>query len=96
MRNMSSEELRHLEVINLCTGERLGFPCEFQIDIECARVIALSVYPESSGFCFWGERDEYIIPWCKIECIGEDEILVKLTYEELCTCSRGKHRKKHK
>ena len=96
MRIMSTEELRRLEVINLCMGERLGFPCELDIDIECAKVISLSVFTESRGFCFWGERDQYIIPWCKIECIGEDAILVKMTNDELCACARGKIRKKHK
>ena len=96
MRIMSTEELRCLEVINLCGGERLGFPCELEIDLECAKVISLSVVPESRGFCFWGEKDEYIIPWCKIDCIGEDAILVKLTNAELSSCARGKCRKKHK
>ncbi len=96
MRLMSTEELRCLEVINLCGGERLGFPCELEIDVECAKVISFTVVPESRGFSFFGEKDEYVIPWCKIECIGEDAILVKMTNSELCSCARGKCRKKHK
>ena len=96
MRVMSTEELRCLEVINLCGGERLGFPLELEIDLECAKVISFTVIPQNRGFAFFGEKDEYIIPWCKIECIGEDAILVKMSNSELCSCARGKCRKKHK
>ena len=96
MRVMSTEDLRCLEVINLCGGERLGFPCEFDIDLESARLISLKVCSDSTSFCFFGERNEYVIPWCKIECIGEDAILVKLTDSELCSCVQGKRRKKRK
>lgn len=96
MRLMSTEELRCLEVINLCGGEKLGYPCELEIDLECARVISLKVIPPSRSFSLWGEKEEYIIPWCKIECIGEDAILVRLSESELCSCARGKCKKKHK
>ena len=96
MRLMSSDEFCSLEVINLCGGVRLGFPCELEIDLECAKVISLTVSPADKCFSLFGDKDEYVIPWCKIDCIGEDAILVKLPESELSSCRRGKRRKKNR
>ncbi len=96
MRKMFSDEFRCLEVINLCGGERLGFPCEFELDLDCGSIMSFTVISDGRAFSFFGERHEYVIPWCKIECIGEDAILVKLKNDELCSCGRGKNRKKRK
>ena len=96
MRKMFTDEFRCLEVINLCGGERLGFPSELEIDLECGNIIAFTVVREGCGFSFFCEREEYVIPWCKIECIGEDAILVKMNRNDLCAAQRGKFKKKHK
>ena len=96
MHIMCTDDFRRLEVINLCGGERLGFPCELEFDAECAKILSFSVQQLSRGILSWGEREEYIIPWCKIECIGEDAILVKLNDGELSSCIRGRARKKRK
>ena len=94
MRRMSTSELRELEVINLCGGERLGYPCEFELDLDNCSVISIIVSNGNGIFPLFSERDEYIIPWCKIECIGEDAILVKITQAELCMLEKGKRKKK--
>lgn len=94
MRTLSTKDLREREVINVCTGEKLGFPCELELDIDCGQVISIIV-PKQTGILCFGKREEYVIPWCKIECIGEDTILLKVTERELCDFLSGKHRKKH-
>ncbi len=96
MRKMFSDEFRCLEVINLCGGERLGFPCELEIDLNCASILSFTVIPQSKGFHLFGERDEYVIPWCKIECIGEDAILVRINENEFRSCLKcgGKKRRR--
>lgn len=93
MRRMSTADLRELEVINLCGGERLGYPCDFEIDIDEGCIISFTV-PISSGFSLFGKKDEYVIPWCKIECIGEDAILVKIPQNDLCLCDSCKGKRK--
>lgn len=96
MRIMCSDEFRSLEVINICGGERLGFPCELEIDLDCARIVSFTVSSPGKCFPIFSDRDEYVIPWCKIDCIGEDAILVKLSNAELSGCLRGNRRKKRK
>ena len=94
MRKISTACLRELEVINLCGGERLGYPCEFELDLECGKLISMSV-KDREGIALFSKKDEYIVPWCKIECIGEDAILVRLSAEELsgCLCDTKKGKK---
>ena len=95
MRRISTEELRRREVINLCGGERLGYPCELEIDLDDGRVLALLV--SSGGGLLFGHGEEYVIPWERIECFGEDTILVRIPKNELCfdKCSGrgGKNRR---
>ena len=94
MGKMGTDELRQKEVINLCDGARLGYVCDFEIDICDGRICSLIV-PRGTGFLGLGKNADIVIPWCRIDCIGEDAILVKLPKEELDACEwRGKkHRK---
>lgn len=94
MKRCSTTDLRHLEIVNLCDGARLGYASDFEFDCEDARILAL-VIPGSCGFFGVGREEDLIIPWHRIECIGEDTILVRLTQQELssCTCQSKKKRK---
>ena len=91
MKRCSTADLRHLEIVNLCDGARLGYATDFEFDIEDARILALVVGGNCGLFGF-GKEDDLIIPWNLIECIGEDTILVKLSQKDLSCCSFG-HRK---
>lgn len=74
--------LRKKEIINLCDGSRLGFASDFEFDRKNATLTALMVPRSSGGFLCFGKTEYLFIPWCKIECIGEDTILVRLTPNE--------------
>ena len=95
MRKMSTAELCSLEVINLCGGESLGYPTGVEIDVECGNVLALTVSCRG-GFTLFDKREDRIIPWRRIECIGEDAILVKMEKSEFpdCSCTRKEGRKR--
>ncbi len=93
MRVLSTKDLREREVINVCTGEKLGFPCELEIDVDCGQVLSIIV-PKCAGGLHFGKKEEYVIPWCKIECIGEDTILLKVNERELCDFLSCKHKKR--
>lgn len=96
MRKISTEELRALEVINLCGGERLGFPCEFEIDVDENKVISFTVAQNKHPFSFGASRNDIVIPWKRIECIGEDAILVRIQESELNVCDAKKCKKRRK
>ena len=77
MHRISTSYLRELEVINLCSGEKLGYICDFEIDIDDARILSIIVQRESVGFALFSSKEQLTIPWCYIECIGEDTVLVQ-------------------
>ena len=86
-------ELSDKDVINLCTGEKLGKICDMEINAKDSSVISI-VIPGQGGILSFGKATEIVIPWCKIECIGEDAILVKLNAEEYTSCCVPKRKLK--
>lgn len=96
MRIMSTEELRALEVINLCGGGRLGFPCEFEIDVDENKVISFTVTQSKHPFSFGSSKNDIVIPWKRIECIGIDAILVRIPESETNAYDVKKFKKRRK
>ncbi len=93
MKTCSFLELSDKDVINLCTGERLGRICDIEINTKDCTVVSI-VIPGQGSVLGFGKATETVIPWCKIECIGEDAILVRLTAEEYSGCSVPKRKLK--
>jgi YlmC/YmxH family sporulation protein len=85
MREITTTDLCSMEVINLCDGGKLGYPSALEFCAEDGRITALLI-PRDCGFLGLGRSERYRIPWCRIECIGEGAILVKLTAAELSDC----------
>lgn len=71
-------DLRYREVINVCTGHRLGYVCDALIDIKTGKIIALIVPGPCRFFGLFGREDDYILPWECIDRIGEDIILINV------------------
>ncbi len=94
MERLGTCELRDKEVINMCDGTRLGCPTDFEFSICDGKITAIIVAGQG-GFLGFGQCDDIIVPWNKIECIGEDTILVKLLPEE-CSPKCSDKRKKRK
>ena len=102
MSRCTTVSLKKKEIINLCDGSRLGFATDFEFDPKCATLTALLVPRGGCGFLGLGKPEYLFIPWCKIECIGEDTILVRITPAEeasmtasichdACDAQRNKH-----
>lgn len=94
MERFSTCDLKLKEVINLCDGSKLGYPCDFEFDRCDGRILAIIV-PRSSGFLGLGKCDDLIIPWNKIKCIGDDAVLVRLPISESHLWNDKKKRKKN-
>ena len=77
MERLSTCQLREKQVVNVYDGTVLGYPSDFELDIREGRITALVLHI-SSGFLGFFSREELVIPWCMVECIGEDAILVRL------------------
>ena len=75
---MTLSELRAKEVIDVCTGQKLGRVMDLEFCAESARVLAL-VVPAETGFLqqLRGEKCGCVLPWAQVERIGEDVILVR-------------------
>ena len=69
--------LQDKEVINICDGSRLGYICDVAVDTCTGKIVSISVPGECKLFS--SPRGSLIvIPWEKIEKIGDDTILVNL------------------
>ena len=77
MERISTWRLREKDVINLCDGRNLGCPEDFEINVSDGRITAI-VVSRPSGFLGLSHEKDIIIPWSRVECIGNDAILVKL------------------
>ena len=83
-------ELRCREVINVCTGLRMGFVCDVIINTATGQILALVVPGPCSLFGIFGREDDFVIPWECVRRIGEDLILVEISGD----CRREKRRRR--
>ena len=98
MPRCTTVSLQKKEIINLCDGSRLGYATDFEFDPKCASLLSLMI-PRCNGWFGLGKTEYLYIPWNKIECFGEDTILVRLSASEtealtmpLCRddCAKGR------
>ncbi|MCL1949611.1 MAG: YlmC/YmxH family sporulation protein [Turicibacter sp.] len=76
---MLLSEIEEKDVINMVTGERIGFVASLQIDVNSGQIRAVTVQPTSKMLNFFSrEEDSVYIPWDKIVKIGEDVIIVNV------------------
>lgn len=60
MKRYSTVDLRHLEIINLCDGARLGYATDFEFDKDDAQILSL-IIGGCNGFLGLGKEDDLII-----------------------------------
>ena len=69
-------DLQRKELVNVKDGTKIGYVDDAIIDIDTASVKSLVVYGRLKLFGLLGRQPHIIIPWCDIQIIGEDTILV--------------------
>ena len=81
MNIITLSDLSKKEIINVCDGTRLGYPVDYEFDVCTSNIIGI-IIEKSCGFLGLVSGERTVIPWCKIECIGEDAILVRISSDE--------------
>lgn len=86
------EEIRNKEVIDIKTGERLGFIDDIQINVETSEVLAFVIYGRIGFLGIFGREDDVIIPCSAIKVIGSETLLVELGKTESPSYATNKKR----
>lgn len=71
-------DLKCKEVINVSDGGRLGCVTDLEMDLCTGQILAIVVPGERSMLGLFKAREGIVIPFCRIQKIGEDVILVDL------------------
>ena len=69
-------DMRDKEVICIKDGTILGCVCDVEVDTCEGKLVSIVVFGRLRWLGLLGREEDYIIPWCDIEVIGEDAILV--------------------
>ena len=70
--------LRNKEVVNIKSGEKIGYADDLELDTAEGRVISIIIYGRSRALGLMGRDDDVVIRCCDIRLIGEDTILVDI------------------
>lgn len=71
------EDLRKKEVIDILTGERLGYIDDAEMNIEKSAVQSFVIYGRERFFGILGREDDVVIPCNEIKVVGNDVVLIK-------------------
>ena len=75
---MRLSELRSKEIINVATGQRLGYVCDADVEMPEGILKALIVPGPCRFFGLFGREPDFLIPMGCITRIGQDIILVEI------------------
>ena len=84
-------DLEIKDVVNLCTGTKLGRVCDLELDTACGKVTAVLVAENLPGFFWQTHGDALRIPWENVRCVGHHAILVEVQ-REISDCTRKRCR----
>ncbi len=77
-----ASSFRHKEVIDISTGERLGFMTDVDIDLSSGKVNAIIIPGKRRFFGLLPPEEDIIINWSRIQKIGDDIILVTASSDQ--------------
>ena len=70
--------LRYKEIINLCTGHRLGYVGDVEMDLAGGKILSLIVPGRLRFFGLFGREEDYVIPFDCVSRFGDDIILAEV------------------
>lgn len=75
---MRISDLHYKEVINVSTGQKLGFISDAEFDIQAGRILTFIVPGPRKFFGLLPGDIDYVFPWESIVRMGDDTILISL------------------
>ena len=78
---MRTALLRCKEIINICSGHRLGFVGDVEIELTNGKLTAFIVPGRPRFFGLLGREEDYVIPFDCVKRIGDDIILAEVKGE---------------
>lgn len=82
MRENKGLDFKHKEVINIIDAKKLGYVQDVCADLETGKITSIIVPGESNKLLnMFASDNEIVIPWEKIRCIGDELILVEISYQ---------------
>ncbi|MGL4335655.1 MAG: YlmC/YmxH family sporulation protein [Turicibacter sp.] len=76
---MTLSDIEEKDVINVVSGERIGFVSSLKIDTSSGQIIAITVQPTVRFVSFFAkDESSVVVPWNQILKIGEDVIIVNV------------------
>lgn len=69
-------DLKRKEVISAVDGVRLGYIDDIIMETKGAKIVAFVIFSRFFFLGIFGKGEDYIIPWEKIELIGEDAVII--------------------
>lgn len=88
----SLDDMRSKEVIDILTGERLGYIDDVEMNIETSEIVAMIIYGREKLFGLLGKEENVVVPCSEIQVIGDDVLLIKRSEKSKLTSktkSRG-------
>ena len=71
-------DFKRKEVININDGKKLGYVQDVCADLETGMITSIIVPGENKFTSMFSNKNDIVIPWEKIHCIGDDVILVEI------------------
>ena len=71
-------DFKHKEVININNGKRMGYVQDVCADLQTGSITSIIVPGENKFASMFSNKNDIIIPWEHIKCIGDDLILVEI------------------
>lgn len=71
-------DFKRKEVININDGKKLGCVQDVCADLETGMITSIVVPGENKFTSMFSNKNDIVIPWEKIHCIGDDVILVEI------------------
>jgi len=72
------EELKDKQVVSIKDASVVGFVSDIEFDTETGKLTSVIITGKNNSIGFLSRGEDIIVPWDKIEVIGNDSILISM------------------